>query len=98
MAKNVLIKPYITEKTERDTEKLNRYTFIVDKQANKVEIKKAIKAMYNVDALSVNTVIMPAKSKNRMTRGGAIRGRKSSYKKAYVTIPEGETIDVYGEL
>ncbi len=98
MAKNVLIKPYITEKTERDTEKLNRYTFIVDKKANKIEIKKAIEAMYNVPVSSVNTVIMPAKAKNRMTRGGAIRGRVSSYKKAYITIPEGETIDIYGEL
>ncbi len=105
--KNILIKPYITEKTELLQEmgqhrkvktKFNRYTFIVDKKANKIEIKKAVEDMYQVTVLSVNTVVMPARAKSRMTRSGAIRGRVSAYKKAYVTIPDGEEIDVYGEL
>jgi len=96
--KNILIKPYITEKTEKLSENLNRYTFIVNKKANKIEIKKAIEEMYNVPVLAVNTIIMPAKAKNRMTRGGVIKGRKASYKKAIITIPEGEMIDIYGEL
>lgn len=96
--KNIIIKPHITEKTEKMSEKLNRYTFIVNKKANKIEIKKAIEEIYNVPVLAVNTMIMPAKAKNRMTRSGVIQGRKSSYKKAVVSIPEGETLDIYGEL
>jgi len=96
--KNIIIKPHITEKTERMSETLNRYTFIVNKKANKVEIKKAIEELFNVPVLSVNTMIMPAKTKNRMTRSGVIKGRKASYKKAVISIPDGETIDIYGEL
>lgn len=96
--KNIIIKPHVTEKTEKMSEKLNRYTFIVNKKANKVEIKKAIEEMFNVPVLAVNTMIMPAKTKNRMTRSGVIKGRKSSYKKAIISIPDGETIDIYGEL
>jgi len=96
--KNILIKPYITEKTEKLSEKLNRYTFIVNKKANKIEIKKAIEDLYNVPVLGVNTIIMPARAKNRTTRGGVIKGRKASYKKAIITIPEGEIIDIYGDL
>lgn len=96
--KNIIVKPYITEKTEELSENLNRYTFIVNKKANKIEIKKAIEDIYNVPVLSVNTMIMPAKAKNRMTRSGVIQGRRSSYKKAIVTVPEGEIIDIYGDL
>ena len=96
--KNIIIKPYITEKTEQLSEKLNRHTFIVHKKANKIEIKKAIEEMYGVPVVSVNTIIMPARTKNRMTRSGVIKGRKASYKKAIITIPDGEELDIYGEL
>ena len=96
--KNIIVKPHITEKTEKMAETMNRHTFIVHKKANKIEIKKAIEEMYGVPVEKVNTIIMPAKAKNRMTRSGVIKGRKPSYKKAIVTIPEGEDLDIYGEL
>ena len=96
--KNIIIKPYITEKTERLSEQYNRYTFIVNKKANKIEIQKAIKEMYNVEPIAVNTMIMPAKAKNRMTRGGLIKGRVASFKKAIVSIADGEELDIYGDL
>ncbi len=98
MAKQILIKPIISEKSELLSESLNQYSFIVNTKANKVEIRKAIEDMYNVSVDSVNTAIMPSKSKNRNTRSGLLRGRKSAYKKAMVTLAEGDTIDFFGEL
>ncbi len=96
--KTVLIKPLITEKTEKMSEKLNKYCFMVHKKANKIEIKKAVEAMFNVAVESVNTLIIPAKTKSRNTKSGIVRGRKPSFKKAYVTLAEGEEIDFYGEI
>ncbi|MBK7476060.1 MAG: 50S ribosomal protein L23 [Haliscomenobacter sp.] len=96
--KTILIKPLITEKTEKMSEKLNKYCFMVHKKANKIEIKKAVEAMFNVAVESVNTLIIPAKTKSRNTKSGIVRGRKPSFKKAYVTLAEGEEIDFYGEI
>jgi large subunit ribosomal protein L23 len=76
----------------------NKYTFKVAKDANKVEIKKAIEAAYNVDVESIRTLIMPSKAKVRNTKRGAQRGRKSSFKKAIITLPFGEEIDLYGDI
>lgn len=98
MAKTILIKPIITEKSERLSEGLNQYSFVVARKANKIEIKKAVEAMYNVDVEAVNTIVMPAKAKNRSTRSGMIRGRVSSYKKAIITLADGEEIDFFGDL
>lgn len=98
MAKQILIKPVITEKADGLSEKRNQYTFVVNKNANKIEIKKAVADMYNVEVVSVNTLMMPAKAKNRNTRRGVIRGRVSSYKKAIVTLAPGETINFFGDL
>ncbi len=98
MAKNILIRPIISEKAEMLSDSLNQYSFIVNQKANKVEVKKAIDEMYNVNVASVNTMIMPAKAKNRNTRSGLIKGRVSSYKKAVVTLAEGEEIDFYGDI
>ncbi|MFT4971523.1 MAG: large subunit ribosomal protein L23 [Paraglaciecola sp.] len=98
MAKQIIIKPLITEKADKLSESLNKYTFLVNKNANKVEIKKAIKDWFNVEAESVNTVIMPSKSKVRNTKTGIQRGRKASYKKAIVTLEAGEEIDFFGEI
>ena len=80
------------------SEGLNQYSFIVNKKANKIEIKKAVEDMYNVDVASVNTIIMPAKAKNRNTRSGVLQGRVSAYKKAIVTLSEGEEIDFFGDI
>ena len=98
MGKQILIKPLITEKAEQLTEKRNQFTFIVNRDANKVEIRKAIEQMYNVHVSSVNTAIMPAKTRNRNTKSGFIRGHVSSYKKAIVTLAAGENIDLYGDI
>lgn len=98
MAKQILIKPVITEKADNLSEKRNQYTFVVSKSANKIEIGKAVADMYNVEVKSVNTMVMPAKTKNRNTRRGIIRGRVSSYKKAIVTLADGETINFFGDL
>ena len=98
MAKQVLIKPMITEKSENVSESLNKYTFVVDRKANKIEIRKAVEEAYNVSVNAVNTLIMPSKTKVRNTKSGIQRGRKSSYKKAIVTLVEGEEIDFFGDL
>ncbi len=96
MLKNIIIKPIISEKSEKLTEKRNQYAFIVDKGANKIEIKKAVEKMFTTNVLEVNTVVMPAKAKSRNTRSGIIRGSVSAYKKAYVTLADGEELDIYG--
>ena len=98
MAKQILIKPLITEKADLLSENLNQYTFIVDKKANKIEIKKAIEKMYSVEVDSVNTMIMPAKVRNRNTRSGVIRGTVSGYKKAIVKLADGDEIDFFGDI
>ena len=80
------------------SEGLNKYSFIVNKKANKIEIKKAIEDMYGVDVVAINTMIMPAKEKNRNTRSGILRGRVSAFKKAIITVAEGEEIDFFGDI
>ena len=98
MARQIIIKPLITEKTENISETAGKYTFVVDKKANKVEVRKAVEAMYSVSVDSVNTMIMPGKSKVRNTRSGVQKGRKPSFKKAIVTLSPGEEIDFFGDL
>ena len=94
----ILIKPIITEKANAQQESLRRYAFRVAKKSNKLEIKKAIETFYGVTVTSVNTVVSPAKNKTRYTKAGYIQGRKQSYKKAYVTVAEGEEIDLYANI
>ena len=98
MAKRILIKPIITEKSSAQTEAANQYTFMVDKKANKTEIKRAIEKLYDVSIESVNTIIVPSKKKVRNTKSGMQRGTKSAYKKAIVKVTYGEEIDLYGEV
>ncbi len=98
MAKQILIKPIISEKSESLSDSQNRYSFIVAKGANKIEIRKAVEKLYNVQVSSVNTMIMPAKAKVRNTRTGVVRGRVSAYKKAIVKLSEGEEIDFFGDI
>lgn len=98
MAKQILIKPVITEKADLLSDKRSKYTFIVNRDANKVEIKKAVNSMYNVEVADVNTILVPSKAKSRNTRRGVVRGRVSGYKKAIVTLAAGESINIYGEV
>ncbi|MBK6935879.1 MAG: 50S ribosomal protein L23 [Chitinophagaceae bacterium] len=94
----VLIKPILTEKANAQQDKMRRYAFRVDKKANKLEIKKAIESFYGVTVTGVNTLVVPAKAKSRFTKAGVISGRKPSYKKAFVTVAEGEAIDLYSNI
>ncbi len=92
---DVLIKPILSEKANKQSENMNRYTFIVDRKANKLEIKKAVELFYGVQVEEVNTSVMPSKLKSKYTKAGYIKGRKPVKKKAMVTVAEGETIDLY---
>lgn len=98
MAKQILIKPVITEKADALAENNGKYTFVVNRDANKIEIKKAVNEMYNVEVAKVNTMIMPFKVRNRNTKSAVIKGRVSGYKKAIVTLAEGETINFFGDI
>ena len=95
---NIIIKPVLTEKMTDLGEKLNRYGFIVNKKANKIQIKNAIEDFYGVDVVAVNTMNYSGKEKSRFTKRGAITGRTNTYKKAIVTLAEGETIDFYSNI
>lgn len=95
---DIIIKPLITEKMTDQTEKLNRFGFVVDKRATKPQIKAAIEALYDVKVESLNTMIYAGKVKTRFTKSGAQVGRSNAFKKAIVTLAEGETIDFYSNI
>lgn len=94
----ILKKPILTEKASLLTEKLNRYAFKVDHRANKLQIKTAIEQMYGVNIEAVNTIVVSGKAKNRYTKAGFVSGKTAKYKKAIVTLKDGETIDFYGTI
>ena len=98
MERQILIKPIITEKAEMLSEQRGQYSFIVDKKANKLEIRKAVEALYNVNVRAVNTMIVPGKERSRFTKTGVQRGTKASYKKAIVTLTAGEQIDFFADI
>ncbi len=95
---DILIKPILTEKANIQQEKLRTYAFKVNRKANRLEIKKAIESFYGVSVTNVNTITVPGKAKNKFTKSGFISGVKPSYKKALVTIAEGESIDLYANI
>ncbi len=94
----ILLQPIISEKMTGLGEKLNRFAFKVILNANKIEIRKAIEEMYNVNVTAVKTMRIPAKATVRYTKAGWIKGKKSGYKKAIVTLAEGDTIDFYSNI
>ncbi len=95
---SLIIKPVITEKMTQLGEKLQRYAFIVDKRANKLQIKKAVEELYEVNVDAVNTMNCRGDRTGRWTKGGYISGRKNMTKKAIVTLAQGETIDFYSNI
>lgn len=95
---DVIIKPVITEKMTSQGEKFNRYGFIVDKKANKIQIKNAVEKMYGVSVEDVNTMVVGGKSKTRYTRTGFVEGRTKHVKKAIVTLADGDIIDFYSNV
>lgn len=94
---SILKKPIVTEKVSALNES-GRYGFIVDKKANKIQIRNAVEQNYGVTVESVNTMIYPGKSKSKYTKSKVIAGRTSSYKKAIVKVADGEIIDFYGAV
>lgn len=94
----ILIKPIVTEKMTIQGEKLNRYAFEVDREANKIEIKAAVEEMYGVKVLDVNTVNYHGKKKSRFKKAGLLSGRANHFKKAYVTLAGEDKIDFYSNI
>jgi large subunit ribosomal protein L23 len=95
---DILIKPVVTEKMNDKGEALNQYGFIVDKNANKLQIRDAVEEMYGVTVTDVNTMKYKGKKKSRFTKTGIITGRTNNYKKAIVTLADGENIDFYSNI
>ena len=95
---NILIKPVITEKMTADAENLNRFGFVVDRSANKIQIKKAVEETYDVTVESVRTMVCIGKKRTRGTKSGFISGRTKTFKKAIVTLSEGDSIDFYSNI
>ena len=96
MSRDILIRPIVTEKSDKAMKK-SVYTFIVDRKSNKLEVAKAVEAMFQVSVSTVNTTVIPGKVKSRSTRTSVVKGMKPAYKKAFVTLQEGETIDLFGD-
>ena len=94
---DILIRPLVTEKASEGNEK-GKYGFVVNRKANKVEIKKAVEKMYGVTVESVNTINYLGKMKKRYTKSRVLAGRMPSYKKAIITVADGEIIDFYSEI
>lgn len=98
MNRTIIKKPLISEKTNTASEKLGRYSFVVDKDANKIEIKNSIEKMYNVNVDKVWTQNYIGKIKTRNTRKGPVTGLVNRYKKATVSLAQGEVIDFYSNI
>ena len=94
----IIVKPLVTEKMTSITEKSNRFGFIVSPKANKLEIKNEVEALYNVTVVEVNTIRYAGKNKARWTKSGLIKGRSNAFKKAIVTLKDGDTIDFYSNI
>ena len=95
---DILLKPIVTEKMTNLGEDLNRYGFLVHKDANKIQIRQAIERMYGVTVESVNTMRYGGKIKSRYSKSGIISGKTKSYKKAVITLAEGDSIDFYSNI
>ncbi len=95
---DILLKPIVTEKMTDQGEKFNRYGFIVAKDANKIQIKKAVEEMYSVTVESVKTMKYHGKKKVRYTKSGIMSGRTPVVKKAIITVAKGDTIDFYSNI
>ena len=94
----ILIKPIVTERLTAQGEKLNRYGFIVNAEANKLEIKAAVEQRYGVTVAAVNTVNYNGKMKSRYTKAGVLSGRTNHFKNAYDTLEGEDKIDFYANI
>ena len=94
---DIIVKPIVTEKMNSQAG-ARKYGFMVNKKANKVQIKKAVENLYGVTVEDVNTMLYTGKSKSRFTRTGLVTGRQSAFKKAVVTLRDGDSIDFYSNI
>ena len=95
---DIIKKPIITEKMTEESEAFNRFGFIVDNRANKVQIAKAVEELYKVTVVKVNTMRYGGKRRSRYTKTGYVSGRTNSFKKAIVTLMKDDTIDFYSNI
>lgn len=95
---DILIRPLVTEKFTQLSEKINQYGFVVERTANKIQIKEAVESLYGVKVSDVNTMRYAGKSKSRFTKAGVISGKKNAFKKAIITLEEGQKIDFYSNI
>ncbi|OFY65490.1 MAG: 50S ribosomal protein L23 [Bacteroidetes bacterium RIFCSPLOWO2_02_FULL_36_8] len=95
---NILIKPLTTEKLTKQTGNIKLYGFVVDRRANKIDVKNAVERSYGVNVDDVRTMNYKPKNKSRMTKTGIISGKTKSVKKAIVTLKTGEEIDFYATV
>jgi large subunit ribosomal protein L23 len=94
----ILVKPVVSEKMTDQSDKLNRYGFVVSVTANKIEIKQAVEKAYGVSVESVNTMNYGGKTKTRNTKAGLIKGKTNKFKKAIITVADGDVIDFYSNI
>ena len=97
LSESILIKPLLTEKMLKQQEEERKYAFQVMPAANKIEIKRAVEAKFGVQVSSVQTINVKGKAKRMNTRRGLTRGRRANWKKAIVTLREGQAIDFFQE-
>ena len=95
---NISIKPVITEKATRLQDRLQVYTFRVSPDADKNQIRHLVESLYGVKVVRVNTAVVRAKNKSRGTKSGLLRGNTAKWKKAFVTVAEGQNIDFYSNI
>ncbi len=95
---DIMIKPIVTEKANAISEKTNRYSFTVSPEANKYQIKNLVEKLYDVKVVGVSTMNYDGKKKMRYTKRGIQRGKVAAFKKAVVTVAEGQTIDFYSNI
>ncbi len=95
---DISIKPIITERATKLSEKRNCYTFRVSPEANKYQIKSLVEQLYGVKVESVNTAVVRGKNKSRWTKSGLLRGKTARWKKAYVTVADGQTIEFFSNI
>ena len=95
---DIKIEPIVTEKANNISEKFNRYSFRVSPDANKYQIKSLIETLYGVKVIAVSTANFRGKNKSRYTKSGLIKGKVAAFKKALVTVAEGEAIDFYSNI
>ncbi len=95
---DIQIQPIISEKATQVTERVGHYTFRVSPDANKFQIKDLVEKLYGVKVMKVNTANMRSKNKSRWTKSGLLRGKTAAWKKAYVTVADGQTIDFFSNI